>query len=91
MSLIYNQIKIHSNPLIPDEFFFQVFFCLAPREGREKPLGEVLENSVQYKKKFYTASGRPEPDLPKVESRISTPNSGAALTHRNFLVIRTVP
>ena len=68
---------------IPRRLFFKVFFGPAPWEGREKPLSEVLGNSVQYKRK----SGRPRPFLHNVKSRISTP----PLTHRNFLAIRTVP
>ena len=62
------------------------FFSQAAREGQEKTLGEVLENSVHSKKNYMT-SGQPRPYLPNIKSRISSP----PLAHRNFLAIRTVP
>ena len=67
---------------IPRRLFFKVFFGPAPWEGREKPLSEVLGNSVQYKKNPVDLS----PFFITLNHESLLP-----LTHRNFLEIRTVP
>ena len=65
--------KTSSNPLIPDQFFSNIFL-VRYLEGVEKYPRVLLKKfSVQYKKKFYMTSGRPTPYLRNVKSPISTP------------------